>query len=86
MLLGVVDWDELDIGRLASQIRCERPGPDAEKTIWAFEEALRIARLDPELLHYVLVAVSCCLARANGSTSARCFGFTNGAPSRSRRW
>jgi hypothetical protein len=64
----VVDWDELDIERLADEVRAEQPGPDAEKTIWAFEEALRVARLDPGLLHYVLVAVSCCIARAEGST------------------
>lgn len=68
MLHVVVDWDELDIERLASEIRSEQPAPDAEKTIWAFEEVLRIARLDPELLDYVLVAVSCCIARAVGST------------------
>ena len=64
----MVDWDELDIEKLASEIRSERPGPDAERTVWAFEEALRIARLDPDLLAYVLVAVTCCLARATGAT------------------
>lgn len=64
----MLDWDALDLEQLASEIRAERPGPDAERTIWAFEEALRVARVDPELLEYVLVAVSCCLAREAGST------------------
>lgn len=68
MLPTVVDWDGLDIERLASEIRSAQPAADAEKTIWAFEEALRIARLDPELLHYLLVTVSCCIARAGDST------------------
>ena len=62
----MVDWERLDIEKLASEIRSEQPGPDAEKTIWAFEEAVRIAQLDPSLLQYVLVAVTCCLARATG--------------------
>jgi hypothetical protein len=64
----VVDWDAFELEPLASEIRSERPGPDAEKTVWAFEEALRIARLDPDLLQYLLVAVSCLLARAAGGT------------------
>lgn len=64
----MVNWDALDLERLASEIRSGRPGPDAERTVWAFEEARRVARLDPELLHYVLVAVSCCLARQLDST------------------
>ena len=40
-------------------------GPDGEKMIWAFEQAIRIARIDPDLLEYMLAAVVCLLARSN---------------------
>ena len=33
-----------------------RRGADAERTVWAFERALAVARLDPELLRHLLVA------------------------------
>ena len=32
--------------------------------IWAFEQALGVARIDPGLLEYVLAAVVCMLARS----------------------
>jgi len=36
--------------------------------IWAFEQALPVARLDPELLDYLLAAVVCLVARSTERT------------------
>jgi hypothetical protein len=58
-----VDWDSFDLEALAGFIRSDGTGPDAERMIWAFGEALRVARLDPELLSYLLAALTCLLAR-----------------------
>jgi hypothetical protein len=66
--VATVDWDTFDVGRLASELRDKRSGPDAEKMIWAFEEAVRVARIDDALLDYLLVATCCLLARTDGSS------------------
>ena len=56
-------WDSFDLTRLAGMLRETAPRPDAEKMIWAFERALPVAQLDPELLDYLLAAVVCLVAR-----------------------
>ena len=61
--MAAVDWDDFDLDVLARALRASRSGPDAERMIWAFEEALRVGRLDPELLSYLLAATTCLLAR-----------------------
>ena len=61
--MATIDWDGFDLGRLTDALRGLRNAPDGEKTIWAFEEALKVARLDEGLLDYLLVAVTCLLAR-----------------------
>jgi hypothetical protein len=61
--MSAVDWESFDLDGLAAVIRSTDDGPDAERTIWAFEEGLRVARLDPELLSYLLAALTCLLAR-----------------------
>ncbi len=61
--MAAADWEGFDLDVLASALRASRSGPDAERMIWAFEEALRVARLDPELLSYLLAATTCLLAR-----------------------
>ena len=66
--MATVDWDTFDVGRLAGELRDKRSGPDAEKMIWAFEEAVRVARIDDGLLDYLLVATCCLLARTDGSS------------------
>jgi hypothetical protein len=66
--MAAVDWDEFDVDRLASELRGQRSGPDAERMIWAFEEAVRVARIDEELLDYLLVATCCLLARIDDSS------------------
>ena len=42
--------------------------PDAERTVWAFERALAVARLDPELLRHLLVATVCLMAYEEGQS------------------
>jgi hypothetical protein len=63
-----IDWETLDLDRLKSELRESAGGADVEMTIWAFEEALRVARLDQHLLGYLLVASVCLLARAEASS------------------
>lgn len=62
------NWDELDLEPLAEELRETLPGPERAKTMWAFEEVLRVARVDEHLLEHVLVASVCLLARAGGTT------------------
>ncbi len=69
--MGAVDWHDFDLERLAERLRMRRSGPDAEKTVWAFERALDVARVDAELLDYLLTAVVCLIARANEEATPR---------------
>jgi hypothetical protein len=62
--VATVDWDDFDFDPLVHELRERVGGPDGEKMIWAFEQAVGVARIDPELLEYVLAAVICLLARA----------------------
>jgi hypothetical protein len=64
--MSAVDWDSFDLDALTRAVRASGQGPDAERMIWAFEEGLRVARLDPELLSYLLAATTCLLARLDG--------------------
>jgi hypothetical protein len=63
-----MDWDEFRLEALATQIREELGGSEAERMVFAFEEALRLARIDPELLPHFLGAVTCLLARVEETT------------------
>jgi hypothetical protein len=62
--VATVDWDDFDFDPLVCELRERVGGPDGEKMIWAFEQAVSVARIDPELLDYMLAAVTCLLARA----------------------
>jgi hypothetical protein len=62
--VATVDWDDFDFDPLLHELRERVGGPDGEKMIWALEQAVGIARIDPELLDYMLAAVTCLLARA----------------------
>lgn len=66
--MSAVDWDTFGVERLAAELRGTRSGPDAEKMIFAFEEAVRMARIDEDLLDYLLVATCCLLARVDNSS------------------
>ena len=48
--------------------RATRNGPDAERTIWAFEQALAAARVDELLVEHLLSAAICLVARAADRT------------------
>ena len=65
--LFCVDWDGFTLERLAGELR-ELSGPEAERMIFAFEEALRLARADEELLPHLLAAMTCLLAQVEGTT------------------
>jgi hypothetical protein len=62
--MASIDWDTFQTAELFRALRGAR-GPDGEKMVWAFEEALRVARVDEALLDYLLAAVACLLARVN---------------------
>jgi hypothetical protein len=62
------DWDTFDLEKLASELREDPGGAEGERMIWAFEEALRIARAGDDLLPHFLAATTCLLARAEEST------------------
>jgi len=62
--MTVVDWDSFDLAPLAEEIRRTRSGPDAERTVWAFEQALSAAQVDEVLLEHLLTAALCLVARA----------------------
>lgn len=66
--MPALDWDDLDLERITRELREAVGGPDGEKMIWAFEQALGIARIDPDLLDYVLAAVVCLLAYSTEET------------------
>jgi hypothetical protein len=63
-----VDWERFDLDALAHEIRATGKPADAEKMIWAFEEAVRVARIDPELLSYQLAALTCLIALLEGGS------------------
>lgn len=63
-----MNWDELDASALFASIRAQRPVPEAERTVWAFERALEVARIDPELIEHLLVACVCLAAREKRTT------------------
>ena len=58
----MVDWDTFDAEALFEAIRDHGPASDAARTVWAFERALGVARVDPELLRHVVVACVCLVA------------------------
>jgi hypothetical protein len=63
-----LDWDGFDLEGLAADIRSATTPADAEKTVWAFEQAVGVARIDDGLLDYVFVAALCLMARRDAST------------------
>jgi hypothetical protein len=66
--MAAYDWDRVDLHKLAAELREDPGGPEGERMIWAFEEALRIARRGDDLLPHFLAAATCLLARAEKST------------------
>lgn len=63
-----VDWDAFDSERLFDAIRERGPAPGAERTVWAFERALGVGRIEPGLLEHLLVATVSLLAIERSET------------------
>jgi hypothetical protein len=63
-----VNWDDVEPERLFETIRSRGAAADAERTVWAFERALAVARLDPELVRHLLVAAVCVVAYEDGTS------------------
>ncbi len=63
-----IDWDTFDLGPLVQELREGVGGPDGEKMVWAFEQALGVARIDPDLLDYLLAAAACLLAHSSDAS------------------
>jgi hypothetical protein len=63
-----VDWYEIDPSRLFETIREHGPAAEAERTVWAFEKALEVARVDPGLLDHLLIASVCLVAHERRQT------------------
>jgi hypothetical protein len=60
--------DELSLERLADHLRHTPGGAEGERMVWAFEQALKVAAVDEELLGYLLAATVCLVAADEGST------------------
>lgn len=63
-----MNWDEFALERLAEELREHLSPAEAERMVYAFEAALRVARVDPELLPHLLAATTCLLAQTEGTT------------------
>jgi hypothetical protein len=63
-----VHWQQVDLSPLFEAIRRQSEPPDAERMIWALEQVLRGARIDPGLLDHLAVAAICALAYRDGET------------------
>lgn len=66
--MATYKWDGVGLEKLIEELRRRRNGPESDRMIRAFEEALRVARIDADLLPYLLAAVVCLVARAEHST------------------
>ena len=71
--MSAIDWHEIDLAAVARELRATLPASEAEKMVWAFEEALSTARIDGDLLRYLLAAVASLLASAEGSSPRTVF-------------
>ena len=63
-----MDWESFSLEDLAAELRAELSASEAERMIYAFEEALRVARAGADLLPHFMAAVTCLLAGADGTT------------------
>jgi hypothetical protein len=67
------NWDDLDLEALERELRNALPAPEAEKMVWAFEQALGVARIEGDLLRYLLAATASLVARAEDSSPRAVF-------------
>jgi hypothetical protein len=67
---------DVDLERLGAELRASLPAQEAERMLWAFEQAAPVARDDEERLGYLLAAVACLVARHQESSPRDVFeGF-----------
>jgi hypothetical protein len=64
--MGSVDWDAFDLDPLRAELRRTCSPADSARMVYAFERAVALARVDPELLPPLFAATACLLARAEG--------------------
>lgn len=64
----MTSWESFDPEGLYDAIHSRGPSVDAARTVWAFERAIAVARLDPELVRHLLVACVCLVAHEEGTT------------------
>jgi hypothetical protein len=67
------NWSQLDLRALAGELRATLPPAEAERMVWAFEQALAAARIDGELLRCLLAATASLVARAEESSPRAVF-------------
>jgi hypothetical protein len=67
------NWSQLDLRALTGELRSTLPPAEAEKMVWAFEQALAAARIDGDLLRCLLAAAASLVARAEGSSPRAVF-------------
>jgi hypothetical protein len=63
-----MDWRAIDLEPLREELRATLPPAEAERLVYAFDEALRVARVDDELLDCLLIAAVCLRASASEET------------------
>jgi hypothetical protein len=63
-----MDWAHLDLDGLMDELHASNSAADAERMIRAFEEVLRVVRVDRDLLPSVLAASVSLLAYVEGSS------------------
>jgi hypothetical protein len=61
-------WATFDPEELYEVIHARGPMSEAARTVWAFERAIAVARLDPELVRHLLVACVCLVANEEGTS------------------
>ena len=66
--MSTVDWRSFDVAHVTSELRRGLGHREQSMLEWAFEEATEVARTEPELLGFLLVAVVLLLARLHETT------------------
>ncbi len=63
-----MDWAEIDLEPLYETIRQRGPAADAARTMWAFERARAVGRVDGALLQHLLAATVALVAAEEDTT------------------
>jgi hypothetical protein len=71
--MGAINWHQLDLEALTSELRANLSPEEAERMIWAFEHAVGVARTDGDLLRYLFAATAALIARVEDSSPRTIF-------------